>query len=268
MTELAVALQAESAAVRWRAIERLNQTGHAKPTDPATLSLLANALADEHPFVRWQAGLTLVRSRSGWQKLIEVLKNNAAASTDLMRSAALDALAIEKSPEINAALIEALRTGDTLLRQSAAEALARQGNLEAVPALMAALKDAEPWVRRAAAYALGHIGDQSAVGILVERLADKAVIVRRSAAYALGALRAVVAMPQLKISLTDQDPQVRRNAAWALGRIGQHEVVPELRGLLDDPALDGAVATTARQAIDVLTKPRWLQIIWGLRRRF
>jgi HEAT repeat protein len=272
MTELATALQAKSAAVRWQAIEKLNKTTGLKSVDATTLSILVKALADEHPFVRWQAGLVLARQKAGWQKLIEVLNSNSAptttANTDVMRSAAIDALATEKSPEINALLIETLRTGQPLARQSAAEALAHRGNLEAVPSLTIALNDADPWVRRAAVYALGHIGDQSAVGVLIGRLTDKAVIVRRSVAYALGALRAVVAVPKLKISLVDQDPQVRRNAAWALGRIGQLEAVPALTPLLDDTTLGGTVAATARQAIDAITKPRWLQALLGLRRRF
>ncbi len=272
MTELAEALQAESAAVRWQAIEKLNKTTGLKSAGSTTLSILVKALADEHPFVRWQAGLALAGQKAGWQKLVEVLKSNsaptAAANTDIMRSAAIDALAAEKSPEINAILIKSLRSGDPLLRQSAAEGLARRGNLEAVPSLTTALYDADPWVRRAAAYALGHVGDQSTVGVLIGRLTDKAVIVRRSAVYALGALRAVVAVPKLKISLADQDPQVRRNAAWALGRIGQPEAVPELRPLLDDTALGGTVAATTRQAINAITKPRWLQAILDLRGRF
>ncbi len=272
MTELAEALQVESAVIRWQSIEKLNKTTGLKLADSTTLSILVKALADEHPFVRWQAGLALVEQKAGWQRLIEVLKSNfvppAVANTDVMRSAAIDALAAKKSPEINALLIKSLCSGDPLLRQSAAEGLAHRGNLEAVPSLTTALDDADPWVRRAAAYALGHIGDQSAVGVLIERLTDKAVIVRRSAAYALGALRAVAATPKLKISLTDQDSQVRRNAAWALGRIGRPEALSELTPLLDDTTLGGTVAATARQAINIITKPRWLQAIWDLRGRF
>lgn len=267
MTELAAALHAESAARRWQAIERL-QTHPPKPSDEAALPVLVEALGDDHPFVRWQAGLALAGRRVGWQKLIDILRNKTATAgyeekTVRMRSAAVDALAASASPEIEAVLIEVLRTGNALMRQSAAEALARQGKSEAVPVLSQALQDDNPWVRRAAAYALGHIGDQSAAAVLIDKLADETMLVRRSAAYALGALRATVAIAPLKVSLTDQDPQVRRNAAWALGRIGQPEAVPNLTRLLDDTALDGTIAATAQQAIKALTKPRWMQFLLG-----
>jgi HEAT repeat protein len=266
-TELAAALQAESAARRWQAIERL-QTHAPKSSDETTLPVLVEALGDEHPFVRWQAGLALAGRRVGWQKLIDILRNKTATAgheekTIRMRSAAVDALATSASPDIEAVLIEVLRTGDALMRQSAAEALARQGKSEAVPALSEALQDDNPWVRRAAAYALGHIGDQRAVGVLIDKLADETVIVRRSATYALGALRATAAIFRLKVSLTDQDPQVRRNAAWALGRIGRPEAIPDLTCLLDDTALDGTIAVTAQQAINTLNKPRWRQLLLG-----
>lgn len=272
MTELARAVQAESAVLRWQAIEKFNEEAQSKSTDGATLLILVKALGDEHPFVRWQAGLALSQHKFGWEKLVEVLKSNsnakAGTASDRMRSAAIDALAGQTSPEINAALIEILQTGGATLRQAAAEALAHRGNLEAVTPLLVTLNDADSLVRRAAAYALGHIGDQSVVGALIGKLADEAVIVRRSAAYALGALRAAVGTSRLQAALADPDPQVRRNAAWALGRIGQAGPVPALQQLLTDEALDGTIAQTAQRAIDAITKPAWLQFLMGLRRRF
>jgi len=272
MTELARAVQAESAVSRWQAIEKFNEETQSKSTDGATLLILVKALGDEHPFVRWQAGLALRQHQVGWDKLVEVLKSNSNAKTgtesDRVRSAAIDALAGQTSPEINAALIDILQTGDATLRQAAAEALAHRDNLEAATPLLVALNDVDPWVRRASAYALGHIGDQSAAGALIGKLADEAVIVRRSAAYALGALRAAVGLSRLQAALTDPDPQVRRNAAWALGRIGQVEAVPALQQLLTDEALNGTIAQTAQHAINAITKPAWLQFLMGWRGRF
>lgn len=264
------ALQAESAAVRWLAIEKLRGVKD-KSGQPETFSTLVSALADEHPFVRWQAGLALVSHTKGRQKLVEILQNASATSSpeaSLMCSAAADALGISRSSVGSTPLIEALRTGDALLRQSAAEALANRKDPKAVPHLTRAMQDPDPWVRRAAAYALGHLNNQESVRMLIAGLRDQAVIVRRSAAYALGALRAEMAMPQLKISLTDKDPLTRRNAAWALGRIGLREAVPNLTQLLNDPVLDGTVATVASQAIEAITKPRWLQILLGIRGYF
>lgn len=278
MNELAAVLQTESAAARWQALVQWNKAA-VRPIDSATLSMLTRALADEHAFVRWQAGLALASQAGGRQKLADLLKNyptppieftlvQAEFKTDLIYAAAIDALADKKSPEAKEYLTKPLSKGDNLLRRSAAEALGKQGQAEAVPQLIAALKDTDPWVRRAAAIGLGHLGDASAAGELIDCLKDRAFIVRRSAAYALGALRAEVALPALKISLTDADPQVRRNAAWAIGRIGRPEAATELTRLLDDPDLNGAIAVAAHEAIAALIKPRWQQLVAGLGRRF
>jgi HEAT repeat protein len=271
MSELVAALQATSAAERWQAIAKLNRF-RSKLANADIVSALIKALADEHPFVRWQAGLALIQQDQGDQKLAETLKTSSPeaplSKLNLMRSAAIDALGLLKAPIDYTPLIEILRAGDPLLRQSAAEALANKKASEAVPYLIEAMKDPDPWVRRAAAYALGHLGSHKAVQALIFGLQDRAVIVRRSAAYALGALRAQVALPHLKISLTDKDPVTRRNAAWALGRLGSREAVPELMRLLGDPDLDGSVMLAARQAIELITKPRWLQLLLGVRNRF
>lgn len=278
MTELAAALQAESAAERWRALVQFNYAASLKTTDPAILASLTRALADEHAFVRWQAGLALVEQSNGRQKLVELLKNYPASppeftstgaelKTDLMCAAAIDVLAEKKSVDAQAYLVKSLSSSDARVRQSAAEALGKLGQGEAVPWLIAALKDSDLWVRRAAAIGLGHLRDARAAAGLSACLKDKAVIVRRSAAYALGALRAEAALPALKISLADPDPQVRRNSAWALGRIGRSEVVAALTPLLDDNSLNGAVATAASEAIATLTQSRWQQWVVGLGKR-
>lgn len=262
-------LQAASAAERWQAIENLNQT-RGKAIDANTLSMLLTALGDDHPFVRWQAGLTLAGQDEGTHKLVETLLNTSstASKADQVSIAAADALAGSRSSAAVNALITALTSNDARLRQSAAEALAKQKDSAAVPHLIKAINDADPWVRRAAAYALGHLGTPDTARIVATCLQDKSVIVRRSAAYALGALRAEDTAPQLKIALTDKDPLTRRNAAWALGRIGWPDAVADLSGLLNDPALNGTVAATAKQAIQAITKPRWLQTLAGLFGRF
>jgi len=271
MTNLAAALQSSSAAERRQAIEQL-KLSNSKLTDSNTVSLLLDALADEHAFVRWQAGLVLAGQEEGLPKLVQTLKNgltspSSSQITDIQLMAAIDALAANPSPVAYGSLVEALNSPNALLRQSAAEALAAQKNPDAIPHLIKATKDSNPWVRRAAAYALGHLGQVDTAHTLVACLRDEAVIVRRSAAYALGALRAELAGPQLLTSLTDKDPLTRRNAAWALGRIGWQQAVPALTQLLNDVALDGRVATAAHQAIEAITKPRWLQILLGWRKQ-
>jgi HEAT repeat protein len=277
MIELTTALQEKSAVVRWQAIAWLNKTAGPKLDDAATLLGLTEALADEHAFVRWQAGLALANHFRGRQELLNFLKNYPTSSseptpekpkTDLKCASAIDALVESNSTEARNYLIDPLLTGDATLRQSAAEALAKQSHAEAVPHLINALKDSSLWVRRAAALALGHVGDVSANEALIQCLRDRAVVVRRSAAYALGALRSEAALSALKISLSDQDAQVRRNTAWALGRIGRPEAVTALTHLLDDADLNGAVAAAAREAITIIAKPRWQQIVLDLGKQF
>jgi HEAT repeat protein len=264
MTELAVALQENWPAARWQALAKFNQTGNGKSSDPNTLSALTQALADEHAFVRWQAGLALATQADGRRKLTELLQSYTSPSfateseqSKLARmcASAIDALAERKSTETKNYLLNSLVAPEPELRQSAAEALARQGDKAALPHLLAALKDDHLWVRRAAALGLGHLGDVSAAPALIACLRDEAVFVRRSAAYALGALRAEAAVAPLRISLTDRDPQVRRNAAWALGRMAHIEAVDDLNRLLADP--DDMVATSAQEAIAAISKPIW-----------
>jgi HEAT repeat protein len=261
MTELATALTAESAATRWQAISQLNQP-NSHPIEASQLTLLAQALADAHPFVRWQAGLALARQTQGGPKILEALRDNTAGA-NLKRAAAIDALPAALIPEASSLLIELLQAQEPILRQSAAEALAAAKTPAVVPPLLAALQDPAPVVRRAAAAALGHVGQPEAIPALLAALGDRSVLVRRSAAYALGALRAAEALPRLTVLLTDTAPLLRRNAAWALGRIGRPEVTPHLKKLLTDPALNGAIAAAAQQAIDTLAKPRWLQRLLG-----
>lgn len=271
MTNLTTALQTESAAERWRAIENLNHPA-TQQMDAHTLSALTQALSDTHPFVRWQAGLALAKQSEGRQKLLETLNDASTAGSPKnipMYSTIVDALGRNPlSPNAGLPLINALHSHDSRLRQSAAEALAKQSSAEAVPHLIDAMKDDDPLVRRAAAYALGQVDDSKARQALIDGLQDKAVIVRRSAAYALGALQAEAAISHLKISLTDKDAATRRNAAWSLGRIGSPETVPDLENLLNDEALDGEVQAAAAAAIKAITKPRWLQRLLELRGRF
>lgn len=279
MTDLAAALQEKSAAARWQALTKFGQSNAIKLADNTTLSALTGALADEHPFVRWQAGLALAGQNQGRQRLIDVLKNYPTLSIelpsppnpqtpDVICAAAVDALVSQNSSELKNYLPALLERGNPLLRQSAAEALTRQGSKEVVPQLISILKDSDPWVRRAAVLALGHLGDVNAATALIPCLKDKAIVVRRAVAYALGALKADTAIAALKLSLTDQDAQVRRNAAWALGRMQHSEVIADLTRLLADPSLDGHVAETAREAIAALNKSPWQQLLSFFGKRF
>jgi HEAT repeat protein len=243
---------------RWQALEQYRDSGDSQANDRFLLAL-GEALGDDHPFVRWQAGLALAQQREGVSKLTEAVRSpDQALPTQL---AAIDALGRCQTTEADAPLIHALRSNTSVVRQSAAEALANRRSTSAVPHLIEALQDPDPWVRRAAAYGLGQIGQPEATTPLLAGLQDRSVLVRRSAAYALGAIRAKSALPHLKISLTDPDMITRCNAAGAIGRLGLTEAVPLLNQLVDDPKMGEEVKAAAKHAVELLTRPRWLQTL-------
>ena len=247
-------LKSERPADRWRAARQLANAPRTQRQK--ALTALREALDDDHPFVRWQAGRALAAHRS---EGVAVLLSTLKEASPRCQAAAADALAYADrvNPE---PLLQALTSPNATVRQSAAEALGHLSYRPALPRFITLLTDESPWVRRAAARALGHVGDASAVGPLSRRLTDESPLVRRSAAYALGALRARPAVSALIRALEDSDPLVRRNAAWALGRIGDPTALPRLRVLLSDPAFDGEVAREAEAAIRAIERPPWQRL--------
>ena len=248
-------LRSDKAADRWQAAAHLIDA--ARSQHAVTLAALGNALDDEHPFVRWRAGLTL--AQAGRPQAIALLLDGLKHGSPRRRAAAADALATTRQAEVEL-LLDALTSKEALVRQSAAEALGRLGHRRDAARFIALLADESPWVRRAAARALGHIGDNTAIAHLVQRLGDESLLVRRSAAYALGAMRARPAVSALVAALSDPDAQVRRNAAWGLGRIGDRTALPRLRLLRSDIALDGDVASEAQAAMRAIERPKWQQL--------
>jgi HEAT repeat protein len=253
--DLLQALKSKKSANRWQAATHLLDAARAQRQE--VLAALAEALEDDHPFVRWRAGLTLAEvDRPGaTAALLGALEKGSTRQ----QAAAADALAYARGANAEP-LIRALDSEEAPVRQSAAEALGRQGYRPAVSRLIALLEDESPWVRRAAIQAMGHIGDSRGVAPLTRCLTDESPWVRRSATYALGAIRAQQAVPKLVAILDDPDPQLRRNAAWALGRIGDTAALPKLHALRADTALDGKVAKEAEAAIYAIQRPSWQRL--------
>ncbi len=251
MTEdLVRSLRSKKPVDRWQAATRLLSA--ARSQQPEALAALAEALDDDHPFVRWCAGLTLAQADRPLATAI--LIDALEIGSPRRQAASADALAYART--VNAeALLQALDSREPLVRQGVAEALGRQRHRSALSHLTTLLEDNSIWVRRAAIQALGHIGDSGAVNPLTKCLTDESPWVRRSATYALGAMRARQAGPSLMAALDDPDPEVRRNAAWALGRIGDPVALPKLRALQAETALDGDVAKEAEAAIYAIQLP-------------
>ncbi len=260
-------LRSDKAAERWQAAAHLIDA--ARSQHAVTLAALGNALDDDHPFVRWRAGLTL--AQAGRSQTLALLLDELKHGSTRRRAAAADALSATRQADVEP-LLDALASKEALVRQSAAEALGHLGHRGDAARFVTLLTDESPWVRRAAARILGHIGDSTAITHLAKRLDDESPLVRRSAAYALGAMRARPAVSALVAALGDADAQVRRNAAWGLGRIGDRDALPKLRLLRSDTALDGDVAGEAQAAIRAIERPKWQQLPsmarnWLARRR-
>jgi HEAT repeat protein len=260
--ELIRLLKADPPTVRWQAAARLAEA--ARHGHSGALAALADALGDEHAFVRWHAGLALARAdvEAARLSLYRVL----AEGTPLGQAAAADALGHMRKPD-PAPLLRVLESPHPSVRQSALEALIRLRARRLVGRLVTLLSDTSPGVRRAAAGALAVMGDDHAIGPLIERLKDDSPLVRCSAAYALGARRARSAEPALLSRVTDPDPAVRRYVGWALGRLRARMALPHLQQLRTDPALDGQVAHEADQAIVAIVCGGWRRLGCLFRRR-
>jgi HEAT repeat protein len=249
-------LQDERAVVRWQAVEDLGW--QASRLDASALEALAGALSDGHPFVRWQAGRSLVKA--GRERALPLLLRELNGQSPEGRAAAADALGNLPGMHAVTALVAALSDGDEGVRCSAVEALARIGRVEAGPTLeQVLLHDDSPLVRRGAAWALGRLRDPASAPALQRALQDGSPLVRRSAAYALSYLRSQGAVSALIDALGDDDPQVRWNAACALGEIRAQEALPALQQATEDEALalHGPVAIAARQAIARVKRISW-----------
>jgi HEAT repeat protein len=167
---------------------------------------LAHALGDPEPFVRWQAGQSLI----------------ALSSQEAMN-----------------ALGEALRDPSSLRRAAAAEALGQPDWVEVVPFLADMLADKDAGVRAVAALALGQIGHAEGVPHLAARLErEPSPGVRWAIIRALGVIGVVAGAESLSRCLArpEEPAPVRRNAVWALGRLGwDATVVESLLAALNDP---------------------------------
>ncbi|NIO39694.1 MAG: hypothetical protein GTO41_05570, partial [Burkholderiales bacterium] len=151
-------LKSQNPADRWKAATHLIDAARSQHTE--VLVALADALKDDHPFVRWCAGQTLVRAARPWT--LAVLVDALEKGPPHRQAAAADALVHAPKAEAEP-LLQALVSEEALVRQSAAEASGRLGLRPATGQLVTLLADDSPWVRRAATRALAHIGDVSAV---------------------------------------------------------------------------------------------------------
>jgi len=256
---------------------------------------LIGLLGDEHPLVRWQAGVSLAntaaqlrrRARSGastWDRqapeltytgLLSLLRDGLQDSDPRRREATADTLGLLDHQVVVGFLIESLEDEEASVRASAAAALGRIGDRSAVDALIPGLSDPSIWVRRAAADALGAIADPSSVPALQLALADRHPLVRASAVCALGHINVARSREMLRRCCADPDATVRWYAARALGQVGDTGSLPALESLRGDDTVlfgqsTGEVADLAMEAIERRESGPWHWLrknLFALRRR-
>lgn len=221
---LALALSDEKPSVRWNAAKSLAQMG---PVAVSALTDLRIAMQSPEPGTALWARVAVAKITGDVSRHLPVL---IAALTDKrhfpgMAPTAIGMLGPEAAPAV-AALAVCLQDEHPDNRWAAALALSQIGPLaaEAVPALAHALSDLDEKVRWYAAIALGEIGPA-----------------------AKGALH------QLVRTLEGVDDDVRGSAAKALGRIGvsTSEVMEGLTELAGD--VNPSVAEEARRSLVTLS---------------
>ena len=229
-------------------------------------------MRDDHPFVRWEAGVALAstaarlqaRARLGlpvwvgrsdemaFSELLTSMQRGLQASDPQLRVAMADALGLWNQQAVVELLILALEDPEAAVRASVAAALGTIGDKASVSALVTALEDTSLWVRRAAADALGAIGAPQAVAALQLALSDSHPLVRASVACALGHMSTAKARRALMDCVYDVDPAVRWQAARGLGMIGGVSSLPALQHLSEDGT--GLLGRSIAEMADSATK--------------
>jgi len=155
--------------------------------DIETADKLTDALKREH-FDPYQTVYLLhLLGRTGDRRAVESLLTILREDSELMQSAAADALGWIGDARAVPALIIALEKLplESAAREVAAEALGRIGEPQAIPVLVTGLTDSNEWVRRASAVALGEFGDQTVVDSLTQALGDESTLVQEAAVEAI-----------------------------------------------------------------------------------
>ena len=202
----------ESSAVRWELanVQALRRDPEALPV------LVANALRDPDPHVRW---------RSLW---------------------ALGQYA-DPAPAL-ASLREGLGSTDEGVRWNAAVSLSFFGGADGLELLHAGVTSLDPWRRWEAINALGRVHDERSARVLAPTLLSPVARDRQEAVLVLGQIGGRDALVLLVGALHDPLPDVRWRACMALGSLGDPAAVAPLEALLEaEPAV--IVAEHARKAL-------------------
>jgi len=244
-------LRSDDAQERWEAAEGLGYL-----VGPLSVDALIGALADPHPFVRWQAGqalgriASLLRRRASGAPLLRIFRPEVQIPSlveylaplvedplGYVRAATADALGELRLASGLLPLLKLLDDQDDSVRASAAVALGKLRSEKATGALILLLSDESEWVRKSTIEALGAIGGAEASHALTEELKDPDPMIRASATAALGHCTESGVTKVLVDALEDENPQVRWHAACGLGFVGNITAVPYLEQMREDDAV-------------------------------
>jgi HEAT repeat protein len=230
----------------------------------AAVPTLQQALADDHPLVRRQACIALMKIGPDSKPALEALGQLATKDRDKeIRGFALAALT-KIDPETSAILPylkQTLKDEEASVRLASLLALEEPARKveTMVPVLAAALKDPDTKVRITTASILARLGPtaKAALPALNAALADPEPEVRVSVASVLVDLDPAQTDKVLALLLKDlasSDEKVRRAAAYVLGQVGAaaRSAAPELQKALKDPSAD--VRQAAAVALDKIKK--------------
>lgn len=156
---------------------------------------------------------------------------------------------------INSTIQAMLSDADPDVRRSAIEQLASEGGPAVQAVLAAALRDAHQGVRDAAMRSLLAVGGEETARLVASYITDTNIVTRNLAGSILTQL-GPSSVPAILPYLKDPDHDVRKFAVDILGIIRQHNTVDAIIPLLDDE--DANVVVSAAEALGNIGNPKAL----------
>ena len=234
-----------------------------------------------------KCGALIGLGKAGGGEDVPVLFDALAASDARIRGAATAALGFLPAADVNAAVIETLKTGTPTMKVALLKVVAERGDKGVLSTLPAAAADPDESVRIAAYEAIGQVRDEAAAAPLIAALTkaqDKELAAARAALdripgesvtaaivkamdgaapeARIGLIQALIdrrdesAVPALIASAADKDEKVRRKAVDALGAIGGDAALEPLLNILarasaqDRETAERAAAAVASRIAD------------------
>jgi len=199
------------------------------------------------------ASLALGRTRAP-EAVPGLLQFLTTSTSNDHREEAVRALGQIGDPRAAGALLDVvLSERDPGVASAARYALARSLTPEVEARLVELLRSTDPRERAKAALVFAHSGDKRHEGYVIGALGDDDSTVRRDVAHALGRMRSIDAVPALTLALDDKDREVWRAAATALCTLASPLGFPDLFGGRGD---DADLRQGAALALALLAKPQ------------